>query len=492
MILRRLSHHTLILWSCLVACGVLRAWFAMRCELSPDEAYYWVWSTKLASGYYDHGPAVAWLIRLGTEVFGNTEWGVRSGALICSLICIWLVYLVAKEVVSKTSHALWAAILANLTPLFSAGAVIHTPDAILTTAWAGAVWCGLRAYRSQSSLSWIGMGVCIGLALLAKMTAVLLLFGLAVFLVSCTMARQTLKSTGPVLAVMAAALVALPNLIWNLEHAGGSFAFQFRHGTSGPELSGVHFASFLGGQIGVVSPLLWIGLIAFMAVGWRRMIRYARSDIYFLWCLSAPGMLLFAVIAAVHKVEANWPAVAYLSAIPAAAWSWTGGQWYLKRFKIWVGVAVGLALLMSAAIHLQALRPFLPIESSRDPTARLRGWKQLSEQAREEARIYSAMLVGEGYGPVSLLRFYTEEKVLYEPSSSRMSQYDVWASEPCAQTILFLQPKSSSKMARCCRDVQERWLLPKEPQSKGEYSIRALDYLWWICKPRQPSGQGLD
>ena len=34
--------------------------------LSPDEAYYWVWSHALAAGYLDHPPMVALWVRAGT------------------------------------------------------------------------------------------------------------------------------------------------------------------------------------------------------------------------------------------------------------------------------------------------------------------------------------------------------------------------------------------------------------------------------------------
>ena len=46
--------------------------------LSPDEAYYWTWSQELAAGYHDHPPAVAWLVRIGTEILGTSELGEKA------------------------------------------------------------------------------------------------------------------------------------------------------------------------------------------------------------------------------------------------------------------------------------------------------------------------------------------------------------------------------------------------------------------------------
>jgi len=38
---------------------LVRLWIAAVAPLVPDEAYYWIWSHALASGYLDHPPMVA-------------------------------------------------------------------------------------------------------------------------------------------------------------------------------------------------------------------------------------------------------------------------------------------------------------------------------------------------------------------------------------------------------------------------------------------------
>ncbi|NVN13106.1 4-amino-4-deoxy-L-arabinose transferase, partial [Nguyenibacter vanlangensis] len=56
----------------LAAVTVLRLVVAGCSGLSPDEAYYWVWSRALAPGYLDHPPMVAVWIRAGCALFGDT------------------------------------------------------------------------------------------------------------------------------------------------------------------------------------------------------------------------------------------------------------------------------------------------------------------------------------------------------------------------------------------------------------------------------------
>ena len=60
---------------------VLRAVMAAQLPLSADEAYYWLWSKRLAFGYYDHPPLIAWAIRAGTSLLGDTPLGVRFAGL---------------------------------------------------------------------------------------------------------------------------------------------------------------------------------------------------------------------------------------------------------------------------------------------------------------------------------------------------------------------------------------------------------------------------
>jgi len=51
-------------WVVIVLVFVCRAVAAFSLPLTGDEAYYWEWSRRLAFGYADHPPAVAWTIWL--------------------------------------------------------------------------------------------------------------------------------------------------------------------------------------------------------------------------------------------------------------------------------------------------------------------------------------------------------------------------------------------------------------------------------------------
>ncbi len=71
---------------------LLRFVLAATANLAEDEAYYWLWSTHLASGYYDHPPMIAYWIRAGTAIFGQTEFGVRFIGLLSAIAGSYLLY----------------------------------------------------------------------------------------------------------------------------------------------------------------------------------------------------------------------------------------------------------------------------------------------------------------------------------------------------------------------------------------------------------------
>lgn len=469
-----------LLLAVLAGLTVLRGLFAAFVELSPDEAYYWSWSTRLAFGYYDHPPAVAWLIAAGTALLPGSELGVRLPALLCSLLCVWTVFVVTRDLTGSRRQAFWVGMLLAFSPIFSVGAVIHTPDALLAAAWAGAVWFVLRAVRFERMVDWIGLGACIGVAVLAKLTGWFLLPCLGLFVFCCKVGRTWLKRPGPALTLLVAGAVALPNLLWNNGSDGGAYAFQLAHTTRDLVFSAENFFSFLGGQAGVVSPLLWVGLVLFMAVSWRREVRFGRNQAFLMWCFSAPLFIFCLLLSIVQKVEANWPAMAYIAALPGAAWAWTGGRFYLRRIRLWIGLTLGVSCVLTLLIHLQALFPFLPVEDKLDATARLRGWQELSQEAVREADRLGAGLGSEGYGPVSELLFYTGRPVFYERSSARLSQYDLWESSPPEGTILFLQPVSTKTPPKICEQARASWILMKKADDGVPQS--AERFRWWVCE----------
>src|SRR5204862_7797709 len=107
----------------LAALTLLRLAVAGLAPLSPDEAYYWVWSRALAPGYPDHPPMVALWIRTGTALGGDTAFGIRLLAPLAAALGSLLLAQAGELLLPGRRAGLFAAALLNATLLFGVGAV---------------------------------------------------------------------------------------------------------------------------------------------------------------------------------------------------------------------------------------------------------------------------------------------------------------------------------------------------------------------------------
>ena len=81
-------------------------------DLRTDEAYYWTWSKESAPSFLDHPPVIAWFIRFGTAIFGDTALGVRFAGIVAMLVT----QLLLADIVRRVTHDARAVIFALLMP----------------------------------------------------------------------------------------------------------------------------------------------------------------------------------------------------------------------------------------------------------------------------------------------------------------------------------------------------------------------------------------
>ena len=79
-------------------------------NLGPDEAQYWRWGQTFEWGYYSKPPLVAWLIRLSTEIFGDTAFGVRFFAPLIHAAIAWMIFATGRTLFDGRT-GFWAALV---------------------------------------------------------------------------------------------------------------------------------------------------------------------------------------------------------------------------------------------------------------------------------------------------------------------------------------------------------------------------------------------
>ena len=210
----------------LIGCSLLLRWLYMgQAELIFDEMYYWTYTLHPALSYLDHPPLTAWLVWLGTTIFGDNAFGVRAATLALGPASIVFAYLLTRDLYDKTRGMLGAMLVA-VVPAWLATGLLMTTDAAATTAWLAALYFLQRALLQGHGQSWIGAGLAIGVGALAKYTVAFLGPAVLVFMLLDQTARAQLKSWQPWAGALIALAVFSPVLVWNAQHDWASFTFQ--------------------------------------------------------------------------------------------------------------------------------------------------------------------------------------------------------------------------------------------------------------------------
>lgn len=426
-----------------LAATLVRIAFAAVLPLFPDEAYYWEWSRRLAAGYFDHPPGIAWAIAAGTGAFallgaGISPLAVRSVPVLCGLAACLAVVGIARRTGGDRA-ALYAALVICTMPLAATGLVLATPDAPLMAATGACLYAVVRAIqapvRSGASLQWWCLaGIALGLAFASKYTSILLPAGVVAAVLWSPALRVRLREPGPYVACGIATLVFAPVLVWNAQHEWRSFTYQIEHGLGvvrGSPLT--REAELLGGQAALATPVLFV----LMGAATWHALRHPRVASQTLLAVVSAFMWGFFVFSAWRKpVEANWPAPAYvaaaalLGAVATGAWRERGRRW--TRWGI--ALAGGLTLI----IYVHALVPILPLTPRRDPIARAYGFDAMAAaiDAARDARPLNAgtaTWIGvDRYQDAAQAAFHLADhpEVFSLNLAGRRNQYDYWPRFP--------------------------------------------------------------
>jgi 4-amino-4-deoxy-L-arabinose transferase-like glycosyltransferase len=392
-----------------LALVALRLIVAAITPLTFDEAYYWTWSKHLAGGYYDHPPMVALLIRLGTMVAGDTEFGIRLVSVLLALPMSFAVFRAAWLLFGDRKLASTATLLLNATLMAAAGTTIVTPDAPLLIASAFVLVCLAELQASGRAAWWLGVGASVGAALLSKYTA--LFFGAAIllWLVAVPELRRWLRSPWPYLGGLLSFAMFSPVLVWNAQHQWMSFAKQLGRARI-ESFNPSYLAELVPTQFVLATPLVYIlGLMGLYALIRHRPGRAASRVLInaMVWIITG-----YFIWHAVHsRVEANWlgpiyPAFAIAAAVAATIAPWGprarrvvdfGARWALPS-----GVLIFLLAVLQA--NTGVLTGF-----RRDATVRSVG-VGVPEMAREiervRLRLGASCVLADDYGTTSWLMFY--------------------------------------------------------------------------------------
>lgn len=376
-------------------------------ELYADEAQYWFWSLSPDWGYYSKPPVIAWLIQLGTQLFGHSELAVRSATFAVWTLTPWVIFLTVRRAAGSDAQAsragFWAAILFASLPMTALGSQLITTDGPLLLFWALSLYALVRALEEDRLHRWVVLGLFAGLGLMSKYSMAFFALAFALFALTTPTRRSLLLRPGPYVGALVAAGVFAPNVLWNLENGLASFRHtaeisQVAHAWLHPAA----LAEFFAAQFAVAGPVVFAGLLG---LAWtRRSWTDGRMRLFAVFCFVP--LAAFFLLALLSRAFANWAAFAYVAGVALFA------LFAVQQGKTrWLGAALAVNLVMTAALyHYPDVARLAGVELTRktDPTVRLRGFRELGQEVQALLAAHpGARLLADDRKTMASLLYYT-------------------------------------------------------------------------------------
>jgi hypothetical protein len=417
----------------ILALVALRLIAASWTPLTFDEAYYWMWSKHLAGGYYDHPPAVAYVIRAGTMILGDTELGVRLVSILLALPMSFAVYRAAAILFGGQRVAATATILLNITLMAAVGTLIVTPDAPLLVASSFVLFFLAKVLETGRGVWWLSVGIAVGAALLSKYTALFFGPAILIWLVAVPKLRRWLVSPWLYLGGAVALAIFAPVILWNADHHWVSFIKQLGRARMA-DFRPIFIAELIPTQIVFATPLVWIlGAMGLYALLMRKAGAFAARVLInsMFWTIAA-----YFIWHSLHdRVEANWfapvyPAFAIAAAVAGNLTRWDHGWQRVVDFCLRWAAPTGVVIF--AILIVQANTGALSFYH-RDATVRSVGvgWRELAGEIEAvRARVGATCVLAPDYGTTGWLAFYLPKGTCVAQSRERIRYVNMPEPDP--------------------------------------------------------------
>lgn len=392
----------------LLAVGVIvciRFIFVGLMGLMPQDAYYHFYGEHLALSYYDHPPAIAYILRFFTSVFGKKVYVLKLADTLFTILSIFSFYKLAQLFLSR--HGVQKALVLFLSTLMvTLLSLVSTPDVPLILFWSLSLIALHQAVFMEKKIYWIWSGILMGLSFDSKYTGLFLPLGITLFILLSGRYRRLIFSGWFWLSLLFFVITILPVLIWNVQNNFASFRFQSAGRVAsmgGIHISLINFAGVLGHQSAILTPILFFALIFLVYRGFKKYLikrRGISSTQLFLLCFFIPVFTGFLGLSFIYWVKINWLMPAYISGIILVS-TYFNRKWI--RYQLIFSMVVHLLLAVEVIAY-----PFL-VKS--DDT--WMGWDDLAGKVEaikikhRDAFVFSA----DDYKTSAVLNFYSDSMV---------------------------------------------------------------------------------
>jgi 4-amino-4-deoxy-L-arabinose transferase-like glycosyltransferase len=402
----------------IVAMTGLRILYASLIDLRTDEAYYWTWSKEHALSFLDHPPMIAWFIRFGTAIFGDTNLGVRFAGIVAMLVTQLLLADIARRVVSDTRAIVFALLMPEAALYYGLLMAKVAPDVALIPFAVAMIWSLVMLAESGDQRWWLATGIFGGLSLLSKFTVVMMLPAVLAFMLVPDWRLRQLRSLYPWLAGLIAIALFSPVLIWNYQHDWASFRFQAVRATAVHEFSLRTVGDYIGLQWGLVGfVLLPVVLSGLALTAWRGYRNREPIAILLSTAVIVP-FLYFFWKSLTLRVGDTWPMFMWPAGFAAAAINiamlpregWPG--WMIQSTIKWANAALATGIPFVILVALYYLVTPWNFIGRADPIGGEAGYEALVSRVEAELQKTGATWIATtDYRTYAMLRWFFRDRL---------------------------------------------------------------------------------
>jgi hypothetical protein len=464
---------------------------AARYGIFRDEMYYLACSEHLAWGYVDHPPMAVFIAWFARHVFGDSALGLRLLPAIAGAALVWMAGNLAREMGSGRFAQALAALALIPVPVYL---ILHhwlTMNAFEPLLWMGCLWCVVRAINRGEPRYWFWFGSLAGLGLETKYSIAFLVFGVLVGAVLGP-ERRFFKTRWFWLGMLVAAIIALPNFLWQLRH---EFPFlELMHNIRMGNRDIVRGPlSFLADQAAIMDPILlplWVGGLLWLFFG-REGRRYRLLG----WTYVAVTTAFIVLKGKNYYVAPIYPMLFAAGAV--------GFERITSRSLAWSRTAYVASIVAVGAVLIPISCPILPPEGYlryqaalhiQPPAAERQnngplpqyfadefGWE---EMVRQVARVYNSLSPEErartaifcnSWGEAAAIDFYGPKYGLPRAISNH-NNYWYWGPQKYTGEIVIVLGSDGSGDREQFRSVEAAGRV------EHPYSRRDEHFTIWLCR----------
>jgi hypothetical protein len=317
-----------------------------------DEFYYLACAKRLAWGYVDHPPLAIGVLAATRATLGTSALAIRAPAALAVGGAVVLAAYLARRLGGGPYAQGLAALCTATSSMALVMASFYSMNAFELLFWPGFALALVVAAQRDPRRGWLAAGVVLGLGLENKHTMVLpaIAFGLGVL---ATPQRAQLRTRWPWIALATAALLVLPNILWQRAHGWASLEF-YRNAQASKNIHTPLVAGIIN-QILLAGPgacVVWIAGVVWLFKA------DSAKDIRFLGV--AFGVLFGLQIASgssrPDRIGAIYPVMFAAGAVAI--------EQYRRRGWPWARVGAPLLAGLGAAVVVPITLPLLPPNSA--------------------------------------------------------------------------------------------------------------------------------